>query len=170
MDKLTPKQQRFVEEYIVDLNGTQAAIRAGYSQKTAKEIAAENLTKPDIQNEIEKAEAARAERTKVTADRTLLELARIGYADMRQFAAWGPDGVSLTDSKDLSPDDAACVLEVSDEPTKLGTKHKIKLHDKVRALELIARHLGMLKDNVNLVTDGLIINIGKRDDPDALEN
>lgn len=65
---LTPKQRRFVEEYLVDLNATQAAIRAGYSEDTARSIASENLSKPDIQEAIGCAMAERSERTKVTSD------------------------------------------------------------------------------------------------------
>jgi phage terminase small subunit len=64
---LTPKQQRFVEEYLIDLNATQAAIRAGYSKRTAKAIGCENLTKPDVIAVIEKAKAERSDETKIDA-------------------------------------------------------------------------------------------------------
>jgi len=64
---LTPKQQRFVEEYLIDLNATQAAIRAGYSKRTAKAIGCENLTKPDVITVIEKAKAERSDETKIDA-------------------------------------------------------------------------------------------------------
>ena len=78
--EITAKQRRFCEEYLIDLNGTQAAIRAGYSPKTAKAIASENLTKPYIAAEIAAAFAARSERTEVTQDQVLKELTRIGFA------------------------------------------------------------------------------------------
>ena len=68
---LSTKQRRFVEEYLVDLNGTQAAIRAGYSPRTARQIASENLSKPDIADAIAEAQAARSQRTQITADRVL---------------------------------------------------------------------------------------------------
>lgn len=71
MRKLTAKQQRFVDEYLVDLNGTQAAIRAGYSERTARAIANENLTKPDIAEAVQKALAAREKRTQIDADYVL---------------------------------------------------------------------------------------------------
>ena len=77
--KLTNKQSRFVEEYLIDLNATQAAIRAGYSEKTAKSIGQENLTKPDIQECIQKQLDQRSERTEITADRVLQALAEIAY-------------------------------------------------------------------------------------------
>ena len=68
MAKLTPKQQRFVDEYLIDLNATQAAIRAGYSEKTAYSIGDENLKKPDIKKAIEQAQQERQKRTLVTQD------------------------------------------------------------------------------------------------------
>ena len=80
MAKLTAKQERFCTEYIIDLNATQAAIRAGYSVKTANRIASENLSKPDIQKKIQKLQQDRATRTEITQDRVLKELAGIGFA------------------------------------------------------------------------------------------
>ena len=65
---MTPKQTCFVQEYLIDLNATQAAIRAGYSKKTARQVASENLSKPDIQRAIEEAQQVRAERTGLTQD------------------------------------------------------------------------------------------------------
>lgn len=79
MNKLTPKQQAFVQEYLIDLNSTQAAIRAGYSEHTAKQIASENLTKPDVQEAVQKAMKERTERTQLEADTILKEIAGIGY-------------------------------------------------------------------------------------------
>lgn len=75
---MTPKQQRFVDEYLIDLNATKAAIRAGYSKRTAKDIGAENLTKPEIAKAVAKAIEAQAERTLISADQVLLDIERIG--------------------------------------------------------------------------------------------
>jgi phage terminase small subunit len=72
--ELTPKQKRFIEEYLIDLNATQAAIRAGYSEDTAKEIGYENLTKPHIQQLIVEAQQKRSERVQVDADWVLRRL------------------------------------------------------------------------------------------------
>ena len=83
MAKLTAKQERFCREYIIDLNATQAAIRAGYSKKTANRIASENLSKLDIQKKIQELQqerAERTERTEITQDKVLKELAGIGFA------------------------------------------------------------------------------------------
>lgn len=80
MKKLTPKQSRFIEEYMVDLNATQAAIRAGYSKKTAAAIGAENLTKPKIAAEIEKRQAAISEKLEITQETVAQELGKIAFA------------------------------------------------------------------------------------------
>lgn len=77
---LTPKQARFVEEYLIDLNATQAAIRAGYSKKTAGQIGDQNLKKLHISKSIQEAQAKRSERTEITQDRVLQELARIAFS------------------------------------------------------------------------------------------
>jgi len=81
MSKLTAKQQRFVEEYLVDMNATQAAIRAGYSEKTANQIAAENLAKPGIAEAIAASVKARSERAQVKADDILAEVDAIATVD-----------------------------------------------------------------------------------------
>lgn len=82
---LNAKQQRFVDEFLVDMNATQAAIRAGYSKKTARKIASENLTKPDIQDAITEAMAAQQLRTNVTQDRVVREYAMIAFADLGDY-------------------------------------------------------------------------------------
>ena len=80
---LTPKQQRFVEEYLVDLNATQAAIRAGYSETTARQQGCENLTKPNIQDAIAEAMQERSERTELSQDWVLSELQNVRAAAMK---------------------------------------------------------------------------------------
>jgi len=82
---LTAKQQRFVEEYLVDLNATQAAIRAGYSADTAGAIGHENLKKPEIQLALQEARKEQQKRTGITADAVLLEIANVAMADAREL-------------------------------------------------------------------------------------
>jgi phage terminase small subunit len=142
------KKERFVQEYLIDLNGTQAAIRAGYSTKTANRIASELLSKPDVIDAIANAKAIRAERTEITADQIVKELARIAFADPRDVMSWGPDGVVLKDSNALTDDQARQVSEVSETTTGAGGTLKVKKHDKVKALELLGRHLGMFTDKL----------------------
>ena len=103
---LTDKQEKFCQEYIIDLNGTQAAIRAGYSQKTAQAISTENLSKPLIQNYLASLKKSASERTQITSDMVLRELGIVAFIDLRKF--YGEDGRLLAVS-DL-PDDAAASL------------------------------------------------------------
>lgn len=185
--KLTPKQERFVQEYLVDLNATQAAIRAGYSPDTARSIGSENLTKPNIMAAIDEAMATRSMRTNITQDQVLRELARIGFVDIRKVVTWtnGADGfnereaeetgevrisianfVMLTPSDQIDVETAAAISEVSQ--TKDGAL-KVKMHDKRAALVDLGRHLGMFKDKVEVTgKDGNPIEIDQvRNDADA---
>ena len=152
--KLTEKQKRFVEEYLIDLNATQAAIRAGYSIKRAGEIGYQQLQKTTVSEAIALAMAERSKRTGVTQDRVVNELAKIAFAKMSDFVEWDENGVRFRDSGELSDEDAACVVEVSEQEMEFdwGKKRtkKIKLHDKVSALEKIGRHLGMFNDKLDL--------------------
>lgn len=155
---LTSKQEEFCQQYLVDLNATQAAIRAGYSKKTARSVGHENLTKPDVAGRIEELKALRAERTRVDADKVVRELARIAFTDMRSFVKWGPDGVTLIASEELSDDDAPAVTEVSESFGENGRTLRFKLGHKDSALKLLAQHVGVAgKDgggiNVNVNVD-----------------
>lgn len=143
---MTPKQQRFVDEYLIDLNATQAAIRAGYSKHTAKSIGQENLTKPDIAHAIAEAQQERSERTQITQDSVLRELALIGFANAGDYFDWGPDGIRVRDKDGLTREQQAVVAEVSETKTEHGGTVRVKLHDKRGALVDCGRHLGMFKD------------------------
>lgn len=156
--KLTDKQAAFVAEYLVDLNATQAAIRAGYSERTAYRIGAELLQKTSVAEAIAAGQAKRAQRVEITADRVVAELAKIAFADPRDLMEWGPDGVKLKASAELTEEQAASVAEVSETTTKDGGSLKLKKHDKVKALELLGRHMGMFKDKVeNEISGGLVV-------------
>lgn len=149
---LTPKQARFVEEYIVDLNATQAATRAGYSAKTAEYIGYQLLQKTPVQAAIQAAQRERSARTGVTADRVVKEIARIAFADPRAVMSWGPDGVVLKESSTLTDDEAAMVSEVAETWSNSGGSRKVKMHDKVAALEKLARHVGLYDDKSDSAT------------------
>lgn len=150
MVKITGKQTAFVAEYLVDLNATQAAIRAGYSTKTAYSAGQRLLKNVEVQKAIAEAQVKRTERTEITADRVVSELAKIAFADPRDLMEWGPNGVRLKDSADLTEEQAASVAEVSETTTKDGGSLRLKKHDKVKALELLGRHMGMFKDKVEM--------------------
>lgn len=164
---MTPKQKRFVDEYLIDLNATQAAIRAGYSAKTARQIGEENLSKPVIQTALSERMKDREKRTEITQDRVLNELAKIGFADIRKAVQWGDgisvqdqesgemvisNGVSLIGSEQIDNDTAAAISEISQTAQGL----KIKMHDKKGALVDIGRHLGMFVDKQQINHSGSI--------------
>jgi phage terminase small subunit len=144
--RLTDKQLRFVQEYLIDLNATQAAKRAGYSAKTAEQGGAQLLRNIKVAAAIKSAQGARAERTQITQDRVLKEYARIAFSNMKDFAEFGPEGVALKDLAAMDDDAARCVAEVSESTSKDGGSVRFKLHDKKGALDSIARHLGMFTD------------------------
>ena len=139
-DKLTPKQQRFIDEYLVDLNASAAARRAGYSARTAEAIGKENLQKPPIRAAIAERQEALRRKVEITQERVIAELAKIAFGDQRRVVSWGPHGVKLRPSTVLTDDEAATVAEVSE--TNNGGL-KIKTHDKVGALKLLGEHLGL---------------------------
>ncbi|WP_332116057.1 terminase small subunit [Azorhizobium caulinodans] len=148
---LTDKQARFVEEYMIDLNATQAAIRSGYSAKTAADIGRQLLRKTPVALAIAERQRALSEQTGVTAERIIEELAKIAFYDIRKAVRWGraPDGeeaypVELVPSEQIDDATAAAVAEVS--LTQSGVK--IKMHDKRAALVDLGKHLGMFKERV----------------------
>ncbi|WP_312697145.1 terminase small subunit [Sphingobacterium mizutaii] len=162
---LTDKQQRFVEEYMVDLNATQAAIRAGYSQDTAKEIGCENLTKPNIQEAIQKRKQELSEQTGVSAQRIIEEYAKIAFSDVRNILT--VDG-GLKDASEWEDDSAGAIASIKSfevttpEGEKLGTNREVKMYDKLRALEALGKHIGLFeKDNKQKQAEVQnIINLG----------
>lgn len=128
MANLTPKQQRFVEEYLIDLNATQAAIRAGYSEKTAKVIAAQNLSKLNVQEAIEEAQSKRTERTEITQDYVLTNIQKVIERCMQ---------VQQVDN---------CLTQTED--GELAQAFMFKEQGALKGLELLGKHLGMFKDKV----------------------
>ena len=159
MPDLTPKQRLFVSEFLVDLNATQAYIRAGYlvkSDSVAKVMAARLLTNDNVDKAIQQAIKDREARTNITQDKVLTELGNLGFSNMVDYAEWDGDGVRLRPSSELTRGQTAAVLEVSEHRTvttkiskdgdvfeTVNTQVKFKLADKEGALDKIARHLKM---------------------------
>lgn len=112
--KMTPKMQKFVDEYLVDLNATQAAIRAGYSKKTAYSIGVSNLKKPEIQAAIQKRQKSAAEKLEITRERVLKELASIGFAKATDFLTIQGGHVLIKDSDDVAADKLAALASVKE--------------------------------------------------------
>lgn len=136
---------------MVDLDAKNAAIRAGWAPSTAERVGWELLHKNHKTSAaIKEALDARQVRIGITADKVVLELANIAFSKSTSVMAWGPGGVVLKDSDSLAPEEAALVSEVSEvKPTeKGGGSLKLKIHDKMKALELLGRHLGIFQDQV----------------------
>lgn len=157
--KLTPKQMRFVDEWLIDFNGKQAAIRAGYSAKTAEATAARLLRNVKVQAEIARRQKDLQRRTEVSQERVVKELARVAFADATDYVQVETrtveknDGtelsyqaVTLTETAELSADQRAAIAGI-----KQGANGvEVKLHDKIKALELLGRHIGMFNDKLEV--------------------
>lgn len=168
MAKLTAKQQRFCDEYLIDLNATQAAIRAGYSENTARQQGQRLLTNVDIQNEISKRKNDRVERTEITQDLVLKELLAIAKVNATDYARIIEKPVMIESDGEmvqaLDSDgnpmlyktvDPILTEELTEEQKKAIAVIKkgrdgfeIKPYDKIKVLELLGRHLGMWTDKV----------------------
>ena len=138
---LNPRQLLFIEEYLVDLNGKEAAIRAGYSRSRAAARGYALLQLPEIRAAVATAMARRAARTKITPERVLEEYERIAFSDWRRFADWGPKGARFAVAHDLSPEDTPLIAELVDAGPKRGGLRRVKLFDKQAALTSLARIL-----------------------------
>ena len=149
MANLTPKQQRFVEEYLIDLNATQAAIRSGYSEKTAKSIGQENLTKPDIQKAIEEAQNKRQEQTQIDAAYVLKRLVEIDQMDVLDIMDDDGHFKPLRDWPKIRRQYISNIETISMDDGE-GWLKKIKWPDKVKNLELLGKHVsvGAFKDKI----------------------
>ena len=153
---MTAKQKRFCEEYLIDLNATQAAIRAGYSPESAQQIGAENMSKPVIRARIDAEMAERSRRTGVNADRVVQELAKIAFVKVTDVI--DPNTAKVLDS--ASDDDKACIASVkykaSSGESSDSVEREIRMYDKLKALELLGKHLGMFTLSVNVSGGGVV--------------
>lgn len=153
-EKLSPKQERFCEEYLTDLNATQAAIRAGYSQKTAGSQGGDLTQKPEIQAYIKELRQKQSLRTAITADRVLLELGKIAFSDMDDFAIVENGKLSLIATSARKPGRSSVIKKItqSESEGKEGGSFSqgLELHDKLKALELIGKHLKLFTEKHEL--------------------
>ena len=171
VEKLNARQQRFADEYIVDLNATQAAIRAGYSERTAKEQASRLLSNVNVQHYIQKRKQERVERTEITQDMVLFELAAIAFSNAADYAQVVEREATIQNENghviQLFDEDGNPVMYRTVEPVltaDLTDRQKralsvikkgrdgveVKPYDKIRALELIGKHIGMFTDKVEV--------------------
>lgn len=149
MARLSDRDGRFVDEYMIDFDAKNAAIRAGYSPKTAKDayawVDAEHPKKPAVREEIERRMARASRRTGITADRILEELARIAFADITDVV--DADG-KLMDEIDRA--DSAAIMSVRVKSGDDFTEREVRMCDKTRALELLGKRFGMFRENVKI--------------------
>jgi phage terminase small subunit len=149
---LNEKQKRFVKEYVIDLNGTQAAIRAGYSPRTANEQACALLAKPSVAEAVAKAQEKVSNKLEITAERVLAELAKIGFVNSEDYL----DQNKNLDLKKATRDQMACISEITEDTTggsgdgerRAVLRTKVKFWDKTRGLEMLGRHLKLYTDIV----------------------
>jgi phage terminase small subunit len=158
---MSPKQILFCSEYIKDLNGAAACVRAGYSPFSAKEQASRLLTNVNVQRLIVELKSERSKRTKIDADMVLKELASIGFSKISDYLSFNASGVSLKDSGSITLDKLSAVSEVSSTDTGNGATVKFRLHDKLSALEKIARHINFYPDKDETKDEPTITEIRK---------
>ncbi|SIR32519.1 terminase small subunit [Pontibacter lucknowensis] len=137
---LTPKQQRFCLEYIKDSNATQAAIRAGYSSKTANEQGARLLANVSIQQEVQRLQKQVADETGVQVKALVQELAKIAFASVPDLL--DPVTKEPKPLDQLSAAERACIVEISEITGTTGITRKVKLHSKLTAIDMLMKHLG----------------------------
>ena len=163
---MTEKQKRFCDEYLIDLNATQAAIRAGYPPASANSVGSENLAKPDIRARIDTEIAERSRRTGVNADRVVQELAKIAFVKATDII--DPNTATVRDS--ATEEDKACIAAVkfksSSGESSDSVEREIRMCDKLKALELLGKHLGMFTDKVNVSGNVPVVICGENDLPE----
>ena len=142
---ITPRQQRFVLEYLIDLDAKAAARRAGFSARS-RPYSSQLMRNPEIARAIAQAMTERAERTGITRERVLAEYARIAFVDLSQLADWDDEGAVLLDAAQIGEDAAAAIAMIRDmapaaDASAAPTPLKVSVFDKMKALEALARLL-----------------------------
>lgn len=173
MPKLKGKMEEFCHQYLIDLNGTQAAIRAKYAKNSAHVEASRLLRKANIQDRIAELRLARAKRTKSSQDEVIHELQKVAYGNIAHFATINDDGMLVLDLSACTADELSLVkefkAEVASSQGEDGEKQivvmdqQLKLYDKMKALELLGRHHGMFTEKVEVTgLDGLVEMLRKK--------
>jgi phage terminase small subunit len=160
--KSAKRFERFAREYLIDLNGTRAAIAAGYSEASASAKASQLLSNVRVQRLIDRFKSERASRLQIKADKVLEEIARLAFSNMQDFTRIDGEGKPVLDLSDIDRDKLAAVQEVREDTTggsgdgerKRVVRTTVKLADKTRNLELLGRHLKMFNDKLDLNVRG----------------
>jgi phage terminase small subunit len=163
--RYTPQMRAFVDQYFLcDFNAYAAAKAAGYSAKSARSQASKLLNNPLIRHEIEKRHRSRGNKADITADRVLSELGRLGFSDLRDVASWTANGLQLKSSEEISDDAAASLRSIKE--SKDGVQ--VTQHDKKGALELLGKHLGLFREQLE-VTGEIQLSRAAEDFDDKLQ-
>jgi phage terminase small subunit len=144
---LTARQTRFVEHYLVLGNAAEAARRAGYSAHSVSSTVQRLFRKPRVAAAIAAAQAARAERMRIDAEHVLAEYARLGFADLGMIADWSAAGLTLKPRDEMAAEERAALAEITEHRGGQGARLTVKLFDKPRALDALAKHLGLFTRN-----------------------
>lgn len=147
---MNKRQRVFAQEYLKDLNGSQAAIRAGYSPRGSEVTASKLLIIPKVAELVKKGMEARAKRTEITQDWVINRLRQIAGTDMSDIADWNQSGISFKESSSLSEGARVSIQQIEQVMNEYGGTIKIKQYDKIRALELLGKHLGMFTEKAEV--------------------
>ena len=164
------REERFAREYIIDLNGTEAAIRAGYAKRSAHVQASRLLRKDKVKDLIAQLTLKQAEKLDITAERVLHELAVMGYANLQDFSRVTADGLAGLDLRNLTRDQWAAVQEITSDTAGMTidpnwngqgepplipvVRTKIKLANKVSSLELLGKYLKLFIERSEVTGPG----------------
>lgn len=157
---LTARQERFCQEYIIDLNATQAAIRAGYSKDSANVEGTRLLANASVAARLREVIQPELKKLEITKEKVLKELYRLAFAKLTDVAKWNESGVRFKSSDEIDEDAAATVKEVVEHVNQNGGSFIIKQHDKNKALEILAKYFGISTEKHDHSGE-VIINIRK---------
>lgn len=154
--QITDQQRLFIKEYLVDMNASEAAKRAKYSPKTAGQLGYQLLQIPSVRKAIDQELTRRHERLDLRADRVLLELKRLAFGRLKDIADYGSNSPELIEANELDDDAAALMKSItfsessssSDKGDSSSKSISFAMHDKTKALELLAKHFKLLTDKV----------------------
>lgn len=156
---LNARREAFVAQYLILGNAAEAARRAGYSKRSASGAAAKLMRSPAVRDAIAAAEQARAARLSIDGDHVLYEYACLAFAQLGMVVDWGKDGAaSLKPLEELAPEVRAALSEIVAVSDKNGSRLKVKLFDKGRALDALAKHLRLFDENAWRPAEKKLIN------------
>ena len=151
--ELTVKEQRFVEEYLIDGSAKNAAIRTQMKTRRPEKAGSHMLRRKRVAEAIARERLASAERTRISHDRILTEFARIAFAEIGDIAEWDEDGLRLKPARQMSKHDRAAVSEITSRQGKKGARMRVRMHSKLKALDALAKLLGMWGKGARVIAE-----------------